>query len=96
MVEIGLHLLEPFVYQTLASPLTAGTNVLVTLNAPTDPALPLPATTYLYPNALVVIGWQDTGAEVATVTSVISDTEFRVASLANAHAAGDQVLGPTF
>ena len=89
--EVGLHLLEPVFLQTLASLLTPGTARTIILT----PTAPLPATSYLYPGALVVVGWHETDAEVATVIEVTGDDTF-TADLANAHAAGESVFGATF
>lgn len=98
MVEIGLALVEPFTSQTLAAPLAPGAIVTVTLNASTSttfPASPLPATDCLYPGALVVVGWHSANAEVVEVQSVTSDSTF-MATLVNAHIAGEIVFSATF
>jgi len=92
--EIGLHLLEPFVNQTLASSVSSGSAVTIVLN----PTTPLPATSYLYPGAQVVIGWQTSpsDAEVVTVLTVAADGVTFTANLVNDHAAGETVFGATF
>lgn len=91
MVEIGNHLLEPFFNQTLASDLTPGTGATITLTS----ASPLPATSFLYPGALVVVGWQATDAEVVEVVAVTGDGTF-TGDLTNAHTTGETVFGATF
>ena len=91
MCEIGLALLEPFVLQTLASPLGPGSALTITLN----PAFPLPATSYLYPGALVVVGWHAVDAEVVEVLAVTGDDTF-TADLASAHLISESVFGTTF
>lgn len=91
MGEVSLHLVEPLVNQTLASPVAAGTAATVTLN----PASPLPATSYLYPGAQVVVGWHAADAEAVTVISVPSAITF-TCNLVNNHAAGETVFGATF
>lgn len=89
--EIGLHLLEPFVDQTLASIIGPGAGLAITLN----PASPLPATSFLYPGALVVVGWHAADAEVVSVQTVTGDNTF-TGTLANVHAANETVFGATF
>jgi hypothetical protein len=89
--EVGMHLLEPYFLQTLASSVSSGSNRIVTLNA----ASPQPATSFLYPGALVVIGWHGTTAEVVTAIQVTGDDTF-TATLAGAHSAGEQVFSATF
>ena len=98
MVEIGLALIEPFCLQSLAAPLSPGSSVPIPLTP--NPSTTLPATSSLYPGALVVLGWQSpttpSPAEVITVQSVTDDSNFVAAAVANPHLAGEQVLGPTF
>jgi hypothetical protein len=91
MVEVGLHLIEPYFLQTLAAPIGPGSPSTIILN----PASPLPATSYLYPGALIVVDWHQSNAEVVSVIAVIDDDTF-TANLLNAHAAGEQVFSATF
>lgn len=91
MVEVGLHLIEPYFLQTLASPIGPGSPSTIILN----PASPLPATSYLYPGALIVVGWHAADAEVVSVIMVTGDSTF-TANLLNAHVAGEQVFSATF
>ncbi|MDA4131921.1 MAG: hypothetical protein OK454_02170, partial [Thaumarchaeota archaeon] len=98
MVEVGNHLVEPFVLQTLASPMTPASPATIILSPSSSTTFapsPLPATSYLYPGAKVVVGWHAASAEVVTVISVLDQVTF-TASLVNAHAAGEQVFGATF
>lgn len=94
LCEIGNHLIEPFFLQTLSLPLVGpGLAVTITLN----PSSPLPATQYLYPGALVVIGWHSStnNAEVVSVIAVTGDNTF-TANLQNTHAGGESVFSATF
>lgn len=96
--EIGLHLLEPLTLQTLASAVTAGDAVTVTLDPSsplTFPYAPLYPTTYLYPGAQVVLGWHGGDAEAVTVIEVLNGTQF-TADVVNDHAAGESLFGATF
>lgn len=85
MVEVGLALIEPFVNQTLTGAVSAGPGAVI----------PVASTEYMYPGAMVVVGWQAADAEVATVIAVPSDTTF-TANLNNNHAKGETVFGCTF
>ena len=91
MAEMSFALLEPIVNQSLASNIGPGPNLTITLK----PSSPLPATQYLYPNALVVVGWHASDAEVVTVQSVSGNNTF-VGTLVNAHVAGESVFSATF
>lgn len=91
MAEIGLRLLEPIFNQILASPVGPGTDLTITLN----PSSPLPATQWLYPGALIVVGWHASDAEVVEVIDVTGDDTF-TGTLVNAHAEGESVFGATF
>lgn len=91
MAEMSFHLIEPVVNQTLASPVGPGTALTITLN----PASPLPATYYLYPGALIVVGWHASDAEVVEVIAVTGDNTF-TGNLVNAHVTGESVFGATF
>lgn len=88
MVEIGLHLIEPFVAQPLATPVNAGSPATLTI----------PSVDSLYPGAQVVAGWQTPAAEVITVLSLLpgSPQNQFTADLVNNHAAADLVFGATF
>jgi hypothetical protein len=90
MAEMSYTLVEPVFNQTLASPIGPG-NVTITLN----PTSPVPATTYLYIGALVVVGWHAVDAEVVAVTGVTGPNTF-TGVLVNAHAQGETVFGATF
>lgn len=98
MVEIGLALIEPFTAMPLSAPLTPASPATISLDpaaSPSFPALPLPPTSYLYPGAQLVLGWQTGAAEVVTVLEVLSATQF-TADVSNSHAAGDILFGATF
>lgn len=98
LAEISFHLIEPITVQTLTASLDAGPAVTITLDPTsslTFPAAPLPPTSYLYPGAQVVLGWQAASAEVVTVIAVVSETEF-TANLVNNHTAGETLFGATF
>lgn len=86
-----MHLVEPLVNQSLASPIGPGNDLTITLN----PSTPLPATEYLYPGALIVVGWHGADAEVVEVIAVTGNNTF-TGNLVNAHAAGESVFGATF
>lgn len=89
--ELSLHLVEPVFNQVLASPIGPGSGLTITL----EPDSPLPATYYLYPGALIVVGWHADDAEVVEVIAVTGDNTF-TGNLVNAHAAGESVFGATF
>jgi hypothetical protein len=91
LAEVSYHTVEPVFNQTLASPIGPGSNLTITLN----PSSPIPATEYLYAGALIVVGWHGADAEQVTVQSVTGNNTF-VASLVNAHVAGESVFGATF
>ena len=91
MAEISGHVVEPIFNQTLASAVGPGNNLTITLNS----ASPLPATTYLYAGALVVVGWHGSDAEVVEVIAVTGDDTF-TGNLVNAHASGESVFSATF
>ena len=98
LAEISFHLIEPITVQTLTASLNSGSAVTVTLDPTsslTFPAAPLPPTTYLYPGAQIILGWQAASAEVITVIAVVSETEF-TANLLNNHLAGETLFGVTF
>lgn len=85
MVELSYHLVDnPFI-QNLTAPATAGPGA----------ELQVASTEFLYPGAMIVVGWQDSDAEVATVVAVQSDTMF-TANLVNNHASGEECFGATF
>ena len=91
MAELSFHLVEPIVNQSLASPIGPGNGLTISLN----PSTPLPATEYLYPGALIVVGWHGADAEVGEVIAVTGNNTF-TGNLVNAHAAGESVFGATF
>lgn len=89
--EVSFHLIEPVFLQSLSSSLAAGVAVNILLT----PASPQPATTFLYPGALVVVGWHVTTAEVVSVIAITGPSSF-TANLTNNHNIGEQVFGATF
>jgi hypothetical protein len=91
MAEIGLALLEPIYLQTLSAPIGPGPGLTLSLN----PSTPQPATTFLYPGALVVVGWHGGNAEVVSVITVLGNNNF-TANLLNAHFPNEQVFSATF
>lgn len=85
MAEMSFHLVDQIVNTSLTSALTPASPRTISVNS----------TEYLYPGALVVVGWHSLDAEVATVISVLSATQF-TANLVNSHAFGETVFGATF
>lgn len=94
LVEISSHLVEPYLVTPLTAPVLAAPAPGPSTVIPITAALPL--TTYLYPGALVVLGWQSglSTTEVVTVISVFA--AYFVANTTAAHSPGEQVLCPTF
>lgn len=81
-----MHLVQPAVYQPLASPIVAGAGVTATVST----------TAAMYPGAQLLAGASGaTDAEIITITSVTDGTHF-VATFANSHAAAEPVWGATF
>ena len=91
MVELSAHLLEPWFLQTLALDVGPGSPSTIVLNS----SSPLPATEYLYPGALVVVGWHADDAEVVEIIDVVDDNTFS-GNLVNAHVSGESVFSATF
>lgn len=91
LAEVSAHLVEPLVNQTLASPLTPSSPATITLT----PSSPLPATSYLYPGAQVVVGWHTPNAEAVSVIAVTGNSTF-TANIINSHSARETVFGATF
>jgi hypothetical protein len=98
--EISFHLVEPVVYTQIVSVLTSsgfgeGGFGEGGFGGGAGSLIEVGSTNAMYPGALIVVGWQASDAEVATVTEVVDSTHF-VATLTNLHASGETVLGPTF
>lgn len=89
LIEIGLHLLEPFISTTLTSAVTA-----MGVASPTVGVLGYPINA-LYPGARIVVGTGATEEEV-TVTAVDPATNSFTATFMLQHPVGDPVTGGTF
>lgn len=93
MAEMSFHLLDQLTVQTLHASVGPGTDLTIPL--PIVFPATNPPTEYLYPGAMVVVGYQGANAEVVTVIEVIDDSNF-TGNLVNAHVAGENVFGATF
>ena len=83
---MALHLAQPCVYQSLASPVVAGAGVTATIQS----------TTYVYPGAQIILEVPGNAEqEVVTILTVPTPTTF-TANFANNHAAAAPAWGPTF
>jgi len=91
LLEISNHLVEPYLLTVLTAAVPAAPSPGPSTVIPITSALPL--SDYLYPGALVVVGWQSPDAEVVTVISVFS--AYFVANTVSAHSPGEQVLAAT-
>lgn len=88
--DASYALIQPVVNEQFPSPITAGAQTIPI----SDPAVWVP-TVCLYVGAQLVCGVTGTSLEVVTVTAVNVGVSFS-AFFANAHAAGEQILGATF
>ena len=83
-------LFQPVINETFPASITAGPQTIPIA----DPAVWVP-TVCFYVGAQLVCGVTGTSLEVVTVTAVVVGVSFS-AVFANAHAAGEQILGATF
>lgn len=106
LMEVSLHLLEPVVSTTVLAVTAGGYGDGFYGGSSTPPTygygdgppvvLQLGSSNYLYPGAMIVIGWGLPTAEVVTVLTVQSGGYISTTALVNSHTAGELVLAPTF
>ena len=90
MIDMSFVLLEPILYTTLITPVSAPGATLVTVGS-----LGIPVNA-LYDGAQIVIDGGTVNQEIVTVTLVSPPTNQFTATFANTHAIGAQVVGATF
>lgn len=82
LIEMSLHLVQPYVNTTLSAPVAAGVQ-----NAT------VASTAGMYTNCQIIVG-SGSDREAVTVTSIVGNTFS--ANFANAHSSGEVVWGATF
>ena len=89
-IEISCHLVQPFIYSTLTSPVSAPSTTTVSVAS-----LGIPQNA-LYDGAQIIIDWNTPSQEIVTVTAVNESASSFTAAFGFAHAIGASVIGATF
>lgn len=90
LIEIGLHLVEPFIFSTLTSAVVAAG-----ISSPSVASLGYPVNA-LYPGAMIVVDDGTPSEEEVTVTAVNVGAKTFTALFLNTHAIGATVVAATF
>lgn len=90
LIEIGLHLIEPFIFSTLTSAVA-----VAGISSPAVASLGYPVNS-LYPGAMIVVDGGTPSEEEVTITAVNVGAKTFTALFLNTHAIGASVVGATF